>query len=96
MAQAEGDSHEPEYTGTGMAEMLRWAETHRGETPVVFLHTGGVTTLFAYERELIAGKRTARIPGRRISRRGSVNGRRGRPSRLIAPRRSPAGALAGT
>lgn len=96
VAQAEGVFLDPVYTGTGMAEMLRWAETHRGETPVVFLHTGGVTALFAYERELIAGKRAARIPGRRISRLGSVNGRRGRPSRLIARRRSPAGASAGT
>jgi 1-aminocyclopropane-1-carboxylate deaminase/D-cysteine desulfhydrase-like pyridoxal-dependent ACC family enzyme len=95
VAQAEGVFLDPVYTGTGMAEMLRWIVTHRGETPVVFLHTGGVPTLFAYERELIAGKRAARVPGRRISRLGPVNGHGGRPSRLPAQRRSPAGASAG-
>jgi 1-aminocyclopropane-1-carboxylate deaminase/D-cysteine desulfhydrase-like pyridoxal-dependent ACC family enzyme len=95
VAQAEGVFLDPVYTGAGMAEMLRWTVTHRGETPVIFLHTGGVTTLFAYERELVAGRRAARVPGRRISRRGTLNGRRGRPSRLPAQRRSPAGASAG-
>jgi 1-aminocyclopropane-1-carboxylate deaminase/D-cysteine desulfhydrase-like pyridoxal-dependent ACC family enzyme len=96
VAQAEGVFLDPVYTGNGMAEMLRWTDAHRGETPVVFLHTGGVTALFAYERELIAGKRVGRAPGRRVSRLGILNGARRQARRQIRPRRSPAGASAGT
>ena len=69
VAQAEGVFLDPVYTGTGMAEMLRWSKQHRGESPLVFVHTGGVTTLFAYEREL-AGGRDGAAPARRISRLG--------------------------
>ncbi|HEV2358421.1 MAG TPA: pyridoxal-phosphate dependent enzyme [bacterium] len=81
IAQAEGVFLDPVYTGTGMAEMLRWAKDRGGETPLVFLHTGGVTTLFAYERELLGGRHLARVPARRISRLGMPNGRRARPVR---------------
>jgi D-cysteine desulfhydrase len=70
VAQAEGVFLDPVYTGTGMAEMLRWAKVHRGETPVVFLHTGGVTTLFAYDREVVDGRHVSSPPGRRLSRLG--------------------------
>ncbi|HKV88931.1 MAG TPA: pyridoxal-phosphate dependent enzyme [Candidatus Dormibacteraeota bacterium] len=76
VAQAEGVFLDPVYTGTGMAEMLRWAEAHRGETPVVFLHTGGVATLFAYTRELVGGRQASSNPARRISRLGVAGTRR--------------------
>jgi D-cysteine desulfhydrase len=83
IAQAEGVFLDPVYTGTGMAQMLRWAKAHPGETPLVFVHTGGVTTLFAYERELVGGRGLARMPARRISRLGMVNGHRPRQRRPV-------------
>ena len=76
VAQTEGVFLDPVYTGTGMAELLRWANAHRGDSPVVFLHTGGVTALFAYERELVGGKGSRGAPGRRISRLGGEGVRR--------------------
>ena len=76
VAQTEGVFLDPVYTGTGMAELLRWAHAHRGDSPLVFLHTGGVTALFAYERELVGGKGASDAPGRRISRLGGEDLRR--------------------
>ena len=76
VAQTEGVFLDPVYTGTGMAELLRWAHAHRGDSPLVFLHTGGVTALFAYERELVGGKGASDAPGRRISRLGGEGVRR--------------------
>ena len=70
VAAAEGVFLDPVYTGNAMAEVLRWTETHRGDTPVVFLHTGGVTALFAYDRELFGNRRAREVPARRISRLG--------------------------
>ena len=70
VAAAEGVFLDPVYTGNAMAEMLRWTETHRGDTPLVFLHTGGVTALFAYDREVIGPRRPRGVPARRISRIG--------------------------
>jgi 1-aminocyclopropane-1-carboxylate deaminase/D-cysteine desulfhydrase-like pyridoxal-dependent ACC family enzyme len=79
VAQAEGVFLDPVYTGTGMAEMLRWAGAHPGDTALVFLHTGGVTALFAYDREVLDGRYTGKAPGRRLSRLGA--GVRGRGTR---------------
>jgi D-cysteine desulfhydrase len=76
VAQAEGVFLDPVYTGTGMAELFRWAGAHRGDSPLVFIHTGGVTALFAYERELVGGTRFTDAPGRRILRLGAGGARR--------------------
>lgn len=76
VAQTEGVFLDPVYTGTGMAEMLRWARAHPAATPLVFLHTGGVTALFAYDREVLNNRYPAKAPGRRIFRLGAgVRGR---------------------
>ena len=76
VAQTEGVFLDPVYTRTGMAELLRWADAHRGDSPLVFLHTGGVTALFAYVRELVGETGSMNTPGRRISRLGAGDVRR--------------------
>jgi D-cysteine desulfhydrase len=82
VAEAEGVFLDPVYTGNGMAELLRWNKAHPGDTPVVFLHTGGVTTLFAYERELSGTRGDHDRVGHRISRLGrTARGRRVAPPR---------------
>jgi 1-aminocyclopropane-1-carboxylate deaminase/D-cysteine desulfhydrase-like pyridoxal-dependent ACC family enzyme len=58
-AQLEGLILDPIYTGYAMAEMIRWLKETPGESPVVFVHTGGVAALFAYERELTQLESTA-------------------------------------
>ncbi|SRR5579871_1436642 len=83
VAQAEGVFLDPVYTGAGMAALLRWAQANPGEGPLVFIHTGGVTTLFAYERELMAGKRIP-PPGRRVYRLGTRNGAKPTASKRAA------------
>ncbi len=82
VAEAEGVFLDPVYTGNGMAEMLRWTEAHPGDTPLVFLHTGGVTTLFAYDRELLGTRHPREIPGRRISRLGGADSHRRATARV--------------
>jgi hypothetical protein len=42
----------------------------------MFLHTGGVTALFAYVRELVGETGSMNTPGRRISRLGAGDVRR--------------------
>jgi len=73
IAEAEGVFLDPVYTGNGMAEMLRWIEENPGDTPLVFMHTGGVTTLFAYDRELLGIRHLRKVHGRRIARLGGTN-----------------------
>jgi 1-aminocyclopropane-1-carboxylate deaminase/D-cysteine desulfhydrase-like pyridoxal-dependent ACC family enzyme len=68
VAKAEGVFLDPVYTGNGMVEMRRWVERHPGTNPVVFFHTGGVATVFAYERELVGLRSRKARSARRIFR----------------------------
>jgi 1-aminocyclopropane-1-carboxylate deaminase/D-cysteine desulfhydrase-like pyridoxal-dependent ACC family enzyme len=55
LAETEGVLLDPVYTAKGMAGLIDWVRQGRvtaGQT-VVFVHTGGLPALFAYQRELL-------------------------------------------
>jgi len=54
LARTEGIFLDPVYTGKAMAALMAHVRSRElgPDRPVVFLHTGGATALFAYQREL--------------------------------------------
>lgn len=51
-AQSEGLILDPVYTGKAMAGMIRYLRDNPIDGPVLFVHTGGTPSLFAYEENL--------------------------------------------
>jgi D-cysteine desulfhydrase len=55
LARLEGITLDPIYTGKAFGGLIELIETDRlgGEEPVIFLHTGGLPGLFAFQEALV-------------------------------------------